>query len=130
MLDERPSLEQTLRLPTSHVREEEDDVKSFSSGRVGSKPQLTVTFRQVDGSSYSFAYSHLYSLMTEAEAGGFIAEFSQHRVIVQGRNLTQLFRYLCDHKIHTVQEISPSQGMAIAEHLAVVTSIRVSRIEP
>lgn len=130
MLDERTSLFDTLRHPLSQsAAEVEEEITSYASGRIGNKPQLTVTFRQVDGSSQAFAYSHLYSVAADAESGSFAVEFSQHVVLILGRNLAHLHRLLCDHKVHTVQELSPTQAMALPEQQPVVTSVRVSKVE-
>ena len=130
MLDDRMSLGVSLRNPITNGSDEEREYTAYANGRIGLRPQLTVTFRQVDGSSHSFAYSHLYSVAADSEAGGFIVEFSQHKVTIQGRNLAQLFRYICDHKVHTIQGTSPSQMLALTDEQPVVTLIRVLTISP
>lgn len=128
MLDDRQSVGVSFRTPITNGLEEEREYAAYAQGRVGIRPQLTVTFRQVDGTSYSFAYSHLYRMTSETESGGFVVEFSQHRISVQGRNLTQLFRYLCDHKVHTIQAMSPTQGMGLEDGQPMVTQIRVQDV--
>ncbi len=129
MFDESSSLGIHLRHPVSSTTDDERDLSAFANGRIGTKPQLTITFRRVSGASHSFAYSHLYAITTEAEAGGFVAEFSQHRVLVEGRNLQHLFRVFCDHKVHTIQETSPSQALGMEVDQPVVLSIRVLSLE-
>lgn len=129
MSDEFSALGIHLRHPVSSNNDDDRDLSTFANGRIGTKPQLTITFRRVTGASHSFAYSHLYSVITEAEAGGFVAEFSQHRVTVEGRNLQHLFRVFCDHKVHTIQETSPSQALGVETDQPVVLSIRVLPLE-
>ncbi len=132
MLDSRSPLGVVLRNPIQSVADDDDELElaAYASGRVGNKPQLTVTFRKVDGSSYSFAYSHLYAISAETEAGGFTVEFSNHTVTIHGRNLTQLHRLLCDHKVNVIQETSPTQAMAVEEHQPVVTGMFVTKNSP
>ena len=128
MFDNRSPLGVVLRNPIhAEADDEELELAAYASGRIGNKPQLTITFRKVDGSSASFAYSHLYALTAETESGGFTAEFSQHTVTIHGRNLAHLHRLLCDHKVNLVQETSPTQALAIAEHLPVVTGMWVTK---
>ena len=130
MLDNRSPLGVALRNPISSVDEDDErDITAYANGRIGTKPQLTVTFRKVDGSSHSFAYSHLYRIETATENGGFTAEFSHHTVTVQGRNLTHLHRLLCHHKVHTIQETSATQAMGIDENQPVVTGMYVTKNE-
>lgn len=105
--------------------DEERDVVAYANGRIGNKPQLMVTFRQVNGASNTFAYSHLYSVTTDVDGAGFVAEFSQHKVAVQGRNLAGLYRYFCDHKVQLVLAMGESQAMAADETDSVVTAISI-----
>lgn len=131
MLDNRSPLGVVFRNPISSVDEDDDEqeLTAFASGRIGSKPQLTVTFRKVDGSSHSFAYSHLYHLEADSENGGFTAELSHHTVTIHGRNLAHLHRLLCDHKVNLIQETSPTQALGIDENQPVVTAIYVTKNE-
>jgi len=128
MLDNRSPLGVVLRNPISSDDEDESrDLSPYASGRIGTRPLLTVTFRKVDGSSHSFAYSHLYAITADSESGGFVAEFSQHTVTIHGRNLSHLHRLLCDHKAHTVQETSATQALGIEESQPVVTGMFVMK---
>ena len=72
-------------------------------GRVGPKPQLSVLFCKQDGTGEAFAYAHLYRVRSD---GGTTlrADFTGHRVTIEGRGLGRLLRYLCDHRASQVRE--------------------------
>lgn len=94
---------------------------AFSFGRVSSKPQLTLRVRRVTGTCDGFAYAHLYTLDFDPSVG-IVLRFSQHRVVIRGRNLDELYRYLTLHRVDVIQVIDP----LLAETLApdqVVTGV-------
>ena len=108
---------------------EEDDYTPFANGRVGLRPQLMIIFRKVDGTSHAFAYSHLYSVTTENENAGFTADFGQHRVTVTGRNLEQLYRYICQHRVQAVQEMSERNSLPLDPADPIITQIKVNAVQ-
>jgi hypothetical protein len=87
----------------------ENESTAFANGRVGTHPQLSIIFRKADGSVTGFAYAHLYSVKTSNEAEGFVAEFTQTKVAVKGRNLELLFRFICQHRAAEVTEAERHQ---------------------
>lgn len=82
---------------------DEADDTPLAVGRVGTRPQLTVTFRQRDGTGLAFSYAHLYRVASVGQ-GKLTVEFSEHVVTVEGRNLGRLLRALCDHRLREVWE--------------------------
>lgn len=73
-------------------------------GRINTKVgQLTVRFSKVDGSGWSFSYSHLYRI-TFTDKAGLVLEFSDHVVTISGRNLGKTLDYLEEHKAKEVSE--------------------------
>ena len=88
--------------------EESDDTTPFAVGRIGNKPQLCVTFEKGDGSCITLSYTHLYAIESECPGMGCKLVFSEHNVIVSGNNLTDLYRFLGDHKIRLIRE-TPDQ---------------------
>lgn len=115
----------SVRLRNPVGREDEPEYSAYASGRVGMRPQITVSFRKTDGTTQAFSYSHLYCVSTNNENEGFIAEFTQHRVSVVGRNLSDLFRYINTHRVHLIQEMSDTQTLGLEETQPVVTGISI-----
>ena len=111
MTDVNSHLERLRKLATPGAAslppgEPDDEYEAFASGRLGTKPQLTLVFRTASGTSHGFAYAHLYTLDYNPSVG-IVLKFTQHQVTLLGRHLDELFRYLCLHRIQTVQEFDP-----------------------
>ena len=102
--------------------EEDEGYSAFASGRLGTKPQLTLVFRRVTGSCHAFAYAHLYALEYDPSVG-ILLKFTQHRVALLGRHLDDLFRYLCLHRVQTVQETDPLHAETLPQKTPVVVGI-------
>ena len=96
--------------------------------RVGINPQLSVIFRKADGSATGFAYSHLYSVDTSNEAEGFVAEFTQTKVTVKGRNLGPLFGFICQHRAAEVTEAERHQVFEQGSEEPVVEKIEFTAL--
>jgi hypothetical protein len=100
----------------------DEEYTAFASGRLGTKPQLTLEFRRVNGSCQGFAYAHLYTLDFDL-AVGITLNFTQHRVTITGRHLEELYRYLCLHRVQIVQEIDALQAERLMPKTPVVTGL-------
>jgi hypothetical protein len=114
-----------LAEPVIPVAAEEGEYRAYASGRVGNRPQVSVTFRGKDGLGKTLAYCHLYSLDDENPNLGATLEFTRHRVVVKGRNLTELVRLLGDHKVREVQETDEMHALTLAPEAPVVTTVQV-----
>jgi hypothetical protein len=102
----------------------EEEYSAFAFGRVGSKPQLTLRIRQVSGTTRGFVYAHLYTLDHEPSLG-IILRFSQHRIVIQGRNLEEMFRYLSQFRVDLIQVTDPLHASTLADTVPVVTSVEI-----
>lgn len=102
----------------------DDEYAAFAAGRVGTKPQLTLVLRRVSGTCRAFAYAHLYAVEYDPSVG-IILHFSRHRAALTGRHLGGLFRYLCDHRVQTVQEVDALHAETLPAAAPVVTGIEV-----
>lgn len=105
---------------------EEPEYTACSFGRVGLKPQVSVTFRKADGTGVNLSYSHYYAVTDENPNIGFVVEFTRHTVSVEGRNLERLYRLICDHKAREVCEIDPILANTMPSDDPVVTGLTVT----
>jgi hypothetical protein len=105
----------------------EEEYQAFSFGRVGSKSQLTLAIRRVSGTVHGFSYAHLYTLDLEPSLG-IILRFTNHRVVLQGRHLDELYRYLRGHRVELIQVIDPLQAETLPEDTPVITSLEIVAI--
>jgi hypothetical protein len=105
----------------------EEEYQAFSFGRVGSKSQLTLAIRRVSGTVHGFVYAHLYTVDLEPSLG-IILRFTHHRVVLQGRNLDELYRYLRRQMVELIQVVDPLQAETLPEETTVVTSLEVVAI--
>jgi len=115
--------------PARGDEDAEAEYTAFAKGRIGVHPQMSIIFRKADGSAKGFAYAHLYSVESNNPAAGFIAEFTQTKVTVSGRNLEPLFAYLCQHRAAEVREAERNQLFEMAGDEPVVESIAFRSLE-
>jgi hypothetical protein len=111
--------------PKQQPAEAADEYEAFASGRIGLKPQVSVTFEKANGSSITLAYAHLYSISTESANAGFLLEFSEHRVLITGRNLEKLYRYLGDHRARHVLQTAANQSFGMPDDQPVVEILQI-----
>jgi len=103
----------------------DDGYSAFASGRIGTRPQLTLVLRRVTGTAHAFAYAHLYALDYDPSVG-IALHFTQHDVALAGRNLEALFRYLCSHRVQAIQELDPLHAEALPDGTPVVTRVSIA----
>lgn len=114
----------TTNEETNEPADGDSEAAAFAAGRVGTRPQLTLVLRRVSGDCQAFAYAHLYRLEYDPSAG-IVLHFSQHRVALTGRHLGGLFRYLCDHRVQTVQQTDPLHAETLAAGTPAVIGVEV-----
>lgn len=103
----------------------EDEYRAYASGRVGNRPQISLTLTKKDGRGKTLSYSHFYCLDFDNPNLGCVVEFTRHRVTLKGRNLAELVRLLGDHKAREIQETDELHAMTLGPAAPVVTSIEV-----
>lgn len=82
----------------------------------------TLTFRLKDGRQFAKPYLWLGEISFDP-AIGITLEYSDKVVSLAGRHLAQLYRHLCDYKVHWIQEADRPTGLLIPEHATVVETI-------
>lgn len=123
MLEKQGRAIHSAKASGSPDAEDENEYTAFANGRVGTRPQLSVIFRKADGSAKAFAYTHLYSIETDNPDTGFVAEFTQTKVKINGRNLEPLFRFFCQHRALEVIEAERNQVFELAAADPVIENI-------
>ncbi|MEZ6129187.1 MAG: hypothetical protein R3C59_10935 [Planctomycetaceae bacterium] len=108
--------------------EDEDDV-AFAHGRIGPRPRMMLAFRRCNGEVEVFPYSMLSRIHSEDTDTGFTLTFGPRIVQVTGRNLTQLFRYICEHRAAEINEADRTTALT-TQSAAVVTQIRIENKSP
>src|SRR5437762_2318815 len=103
--------------------DEDQEYVAFANGRVGARPQLVLIFHKADGSATALSYAHLYSVTADDPATGFVAEFTQTKVTIKGRNLEPLFRFVCQHRAWEVNEAQRNQALEASAENSVVERI-------
>lgn len=109
---------------------EDKDYRAFTFGRVGPRPQMTLTLLFADGRGRGFPYAQMLGLEFDDEDAGFRLEFPGALVEVRGRNLKRLLRYVCDHRAARIDESTPQQSLAASDAAEVVSSIALRRVQP
>lgn len=126
MIETQAHLTRMGKLAASPVAEDEE-YTAYNFGRVGSKAQLVLRIRKISGSTHGFVYAHLYTLDHEPSLG-IVLRFSQHRVVLQGRNLDGLYRYLSQNRVDLIQVVDPFHSEKLGDDVPVVTSVEIVAI--
>lgn len=126
----RPSADDHLppheRVAGRRGGEPEEETTSF--GRIGNRPLLSVRFCKRDGTAWSFAYAHGYSILADGR-GKLVVTFSGHTVTVEGRNLGRVHDYLDAHRLAALRE-ADSPRRAFADDAAeAVDAITVAEVK-
>ncbi|APZ94534.1 hypothetical protein [Fuerstiella marisgermanici] len=126
LLKPRPELTQfshTSSKPAESPPPADDDYVAFGHGRVGLRPRMMLTFRKCSGEVEVLPYSMLMRICSDDTDKGFTLHFGSQTVIVEGQGLTQLFRYLCEHRAVEIVESDRTAALD-GEAKSVVTAIR------
>jgi hypothetical protein len=114
----------------SPTTQQEEDYTAFAHGRISQHPQLMVVFRRADGSVTALSYASLLGVESSNPAIGFMLEFGQQRVRIVGKQLDQLLRLICQHRVAEIREASRSETFASAEDAPLVETIDVQKGKP
>jgi hypothetical protein len=109
---------------------DEGDYRAFSYGRVGLRPQMTLTLRFVGGSMRGLPYSQMLGIDSDDDDAGFRMEFPGTIVEVRGRNLKRLVRYVCDHRAAEIVESSAAASVGAPSTASIVDAIVLRRNLP
>ncbi|MCA9038409.1 MAG: hypothetical protein KDA91_24960, partial [Planctomycetaceae bacterium] len=90
--------------PQDTVSPADDDYVAFGHGRVGLRPRMMLGFRKCNGQVDVFPYSLLTAIHSDDVDTGFTLTFGPRIVRVEGHKLTQLFRYVCEHRAVEIAE--------------------------
>ena len=104
-----------------------NNIKAFSYGRIGTRPQLMLCFIKCDGHHLAMPYSDLRSISTSDPNKGFILEFDNKEILIEGTNLTPCFRYLRDQRLSELVEIDRDSAMSQPEDAPVVQKIVIRK---
>ena len=121
-LKERLREESAPRQFASDLRptEEVEIYQGFSYGRVGTRPQLMLCFIKCDGHHLAMPYSDLRSISTSDPNKGFVLEFDNKEILIEGTSLFTCFRYLRDQRLSELVEIDRACAMTQPEDAPVV----------
>jgi len=103
----------------------EDDYTAFAHGRISSRPQLTLAFRLADGTAKAFAYGWFYGVEATDPDRCFTLDFTHNKIKVEGRNLENLFRLICQHRVAEVRQADRSQSFQVAADAPIVQTVEI-----
>lgn len=100
-----------------------DEYEAFAGVRIGNRPQLTLVFTKCTGEVLGFPYANLMQLTSTDVGQGFTLEFAGVEVVIKGRNLARLFRYVCDHRAAEIIEADRAEALLARQGEPVVEEI-------
>ena len=76
----------------------QDEFEHTPVGRVSRRPSMMLIIQKCTGEGEAFAYAHLRRVKFDNPDLGFVLMFGDTEVAIIGRNLTQTFHYVCEHR--------------------------------
>lgn len=105
--------------------EEADVYQAMTYGRIGTRPQMCLLLWKASGEVRGFAYADWTGIQSRNIDEGFTMVFGRATVRIGGRNLSELFRYVCNFRAAEVIEIDNRAAMLIAADKPVVWEILI-----
>ncbi|MFN8709744.1 MAG: hypothetical protein ACK50J_23980, partial [Planctomyces sp.] len=99
-----------------------EEYTPFALGRVSRRPQMMLLLRQCTGEVTVYPYSLLMQIHSQDPSKGFTLTFGDHKVQIEGENLTHLFNYVCQHRATEIVEAGRAELLTAAVE-AVVTRL-------
>lgn len=106
--------------------EEEAEYQAFSFGRVGPRPQIMLEICKSDGYRLVLPYIDLKKITTMNPDNGFELHYSDQKVVVEGRNLKECYRYIKQNRLDSMLEAERSSAMAVVQQEAVISSLKIA----
>lgn len=116
--------------PDDGKAETEPEYKAYANGRIGRHAQHVLVFRRADRSIRAFAYSYFFGVESDDPALGFTLDFGQQKVKVHGRNLDELFGFVCQFRVAEICEADRSQAFKADASAPVVERIELPAAKP
>lgn len=110
--------------------EEEAEYQAFSFGRVGPRPQIMLEICKADGYRLALPYIDLKKITTMNPDRGFELHFSDQKILVEGQNLKDCYRYIKQNRLDSMLEAERANAMAVAQQEAVISTLRIASALP
>lgn len=123
---------QDFATPIGEESRGEELFESLSCGRIGNKPQMMLSLEKANGETLTLAYSHLYSIRSNNPNAGFVLNFSEDQVEIQGRNLGRVWEMIGTQRLRVLREPIGGVERDIGPNSAtpVVTRIEYRALRP
>ena len=94
------------QVTTGAQQASQDDQEVIEHGRcrISRKPQMMLGFRKCSGEIDVLPYATLTRIRSEDTSRSMRLCFSQGEVLIEGEELTQLFHYVCEHRVLEIAE--------------------------
>ena len=110
--------------------EEEAEYQAFAFGRVGPKALIMLEIWKSDGYRLVLPYIDLKRISTMNPDAGFELHFPDHKVLVEGRNLKECYRYIKQNRLDSMVEAERTSTMSVVPNEAVINAIRIANASP
>lgn len=87
-----------------HSTDGQEEVIDEGRCRISRRPQMMIGFRKCSGEIDVLPYAMLTRIRSEDTSRSMRLCFSQGEVLIEGEELTQLFHYLCEHRVLEIAE--------------------------
>lgn len=128
----RMLLEKTTRAavpgPQTPVHEKpEGEYTAYGHGRISNRTQLMLLFRLSGKSVLALPYACLMGVEASDPSSGFTLDFGRQRIRIAGKQLEDLLRLVCQHRVAEIREVNRSEMFTVADDSPVVETIEIQK---
>lgn len=125
MLLEKTTRSATSVPQTSVPEKSEGEYTAYGHGRISNRTQLMLLFRLSGGAVLALPYACLMGVEASDPSCGFSLDFGRQRVRIAGRQLEDLLRLVCQHRVAEIREASRADVFGLTNDSPIVEAIEV-----
>ncbi len=110
--------------------EEEAEYQAFAFGRVGPRALIMLEICKSDGYRLVLPYIDLKRISTMNPDLGFELHYPDQKIVVEGRNLKECYRYIKQNRLDSMVEAERTGVMAGVQQAPIINSIRIANASP
>lgn len=103
---------------------EDDPYRAIGVSRKAWGGEPMINFISRTGDHQAIAYNHLYRVRFDPSQG-ITLDFTNHSVVIQGRNLAEAYQKLAMQRVIFVAEADDATGRLASDHEPTVTQLRI-----
>lgn len=126
---ERAGLAPETSSPDADCFSEDGQYRAIGISRKAWGGEPMINFIARTGDHQAIAYNHLYRIQFDP-SNGITLDFTNHNIVIQGRNLAEAYQKLVMQRVIFVVEADDATRRLVADGDPVVTSLQILEADP